>query len=76
MITINVDKAKNIAHDMRRAKRSEEFKPLDIQATIPLFTESAEAQRQEIREKYAVIQEQIDTAADVQELTTIVEVLK
>jgi hypothetical protein len=29
MITINIDKAKNIAHDIRRAARAEEFKPHD-----------------------------------------------
>ena len=29
MITINIDKAKTIAHDKRRAAREEEFKPYD-----------------------------------------------
>ncbi len=35
MITINLDKAKTIAHEKRRAARSAEFAPLDIKATIP-----------------------------------------
>jgi len=35
MITINMTKAKEIAHDKRRAARSAEFAPLDIKATIP-----------------------------------------
>ncbi len=35
MITINIDKAKAIAHDKRRQARSAEFAPLDIKATIP-----------------------------------------
>ena len=67
-IVINLDKAKTIGHEMRRAKREEEFKPLDVQATIPMFTETAEAQRQEVREKYAVIQEQIDIATTPEEI--------
>jgi hypothetical protein len=29
MITININKAKTIAHDVRRAARAEEFKPFD-----------------------------------------------
>ena len=37
MITINIDKAKTIAHDIRRAARAEEFKPHDeiIMKQIP-----------------------------------------
>jgi hypothetical protein len=46
MITINITKAKNIAHDARRTARSAEFSPLDIKATIPLETTAAEAARQ------------------------------
>ena len=60
MITINIDKAKNIAHDIRRAKRAEEFAPLDIQATIPSQASAAESARQVIRDKYAAMQTQID----------------
>lgn len=71
-IIINLDKAKNIAHDVRRAKRAEEFAPLDIQATIPMFAESAEAQRQEVREKYAVMQQAIDSAASTDELKEVI----
>ena len=59
MITI-IDKAKNIAHDIRRAKRAEEFAPLDIQATIPSQASAAESARQVIRDKYAAMQTQID----------------
>jgi hypothetical protein len=74
-IVIDLNKAKNIAHDKRRAARSEEFKPLDVQATIPAMTAEAEAKRQQIRDKYAVIQTNIDAAADVATLKQIVEVL-
>lgn len=62
MITINVDKAKGIAHEIRRAARTKEFAPLDVQATVPALAEQAEASRQAIREKYAAMQVDIDAA--------------
>ena len=61
-IVIDLDKAKEIGHEMRRAERAKEFAPLDIKATIPSEAEAAEAARQAIREKYAVIQSEIDAA--------------
>lgn len=68
MITINLDKAKAIGHDIRREERAKEFAPLDIQATIPAKAEEAEAARQVIREKYAAIQQQIDAAITPEEI--------
>lgn len=68
MITINIDKAKTIAHDARRAARTEEFKPLDVKATIPSEIEQAELQRQLVREKYAEMQVQIDSAQTVDQI--------
>ena len=73
MITINIDKAKTIAHDKRRAARAAEFAPLDVKATIPSEAAAAEAARQVIRDKYAAVQTSIDGAADVGALKTIVE---
>ena len=69
-IVIDVNKAKSIGHDMRRAARAEEFKPFDeaIAKQIPGAVEGAEAQRQAIREKYAAIQTQIDAAATPDEI--------
>jgi len=72
-IFINLDKAKSIAHDKRRAARSEEFKPLDIKATIPSEAVAAEAARQVIRDKYSVMQTEINAAGDVGALKSIVE---
>lgn len=63
MIVINLDKAKSIGHEMRRTERAKEFAPLDIKATIPSEAVAAEAGRAAIREKYAVIQQQIDAVA-------------
>ena len=71
MITINVNKAKEITHDKRRAARSAEFAPLDIKATIPSEAAAAEAERQAIRDKYAAMQEQINDAATVEELKVL-----
>lgn len=74
-ITVNLNKAKAIVHDIRRAKRTEEFAPLDIKATIPSEAVAAEAARQAVRDKYATIQANIDAAVGVAELKTIVESL-
>lgn len=72
MIKINMDKAKAIAHDVRRAKRAEEFAPLDIKATIPAEAAAAEAARQAVREKYADMQIQIDKAATPDALKAVI----
>jgi len=73
MITINIDKAKSVAHDMRRAARAAEFAPLDIKATIPSEAEAAEAVRQFIRDKYANIQVAIDAATTVDDIKSALE---
>lgn len=75
MITINLNKAKDIAHAKRREARSAEFAPLDIKATIPMEAEAAEAARASIRVKYNDIQTNIDNAETVDSLKQIVEAL-
>jgi hypothetical protein len=75
MIAVNLEKAKAIAHDKRRAARDAEFAPLDIKATIPSQAAAAEAARQAIRDKYNVIQAAIDAASDVDALKAIVDSL-
>jgi hypothetical protein len=69
-LVIDLTKAKNIGHDMRRAARAEEFKPYDdaIAKQIPGQMEGAEAARQAIRDKYAAIQTSIDAAATPDEI--------
>lgn len=61
-LTVDLPKAKTIAHDKRRAARAEEFKPLDVEATIPAKAQQAEAKRQAIRSKYDAMQVAIDAA--------------
>ena len=70
MITININKAKTVAHDIRRAARSVEFQPYDeaIAKQIPGQAEGAEAARATIRAKYATMQTAIDAASTVDEI--------
>lgn len=70
-IVINLSKAKLVAHEARRIARNKEFAPLDIKATIPLEAAAAEAARQAIREKYAVMQTQMDAAQNVESLKAL-----
>ena len=70
-VVTNLTKAKDIAHEKRRAARAKEFAPLDVEATIPSRATQAEAARQAIRDKYAVMQEQMDAATTVEELKSL-----
>jgi hypothetical protein len=79
MIKININKAKEISHNIRREARAKEFEPLDevIMKQIPgTVVEVVEAERQLIRYKYAEIQTQIDAAEDAEQLLTIVNTIK
>jgi len=68
MIQVNLDKAKEITHEKRRDKRADLFKQLDIEATIPMYADQAEAKRQIIRDEFAAIQAKIDQAGSVDDL--------
>jgi hypothetical protein len=73
MITINLDKAKTIAHEYRRAIREKEFEPLDAQIVKQLpnvDVQAVEQQRQVIRDKYAVVQTQIDISTTAEQIKT------
>ncbi len=73
MITINLDKAKQIGHDKRRAARAEEFKPHDevIMKQIPgADAVAAEAARAAIRTKYEQVQTAIDAATTSEDIKT------
>lgn len=74
MITIDLNKAREITHEKRRAARAEEFKPHDeiIALQIPgNDAVVAETQRQIIRDKYAAIQLEIDACEDIDSLKVI-----
>ena len=72
VVVEDLEKSKIIAHEIRQEKRSAEFAPFDIMATIPAQAESAEQSRELIREKYELIQAQIDGCANVENLKSIV----
>lgn len=77
MIRINIDKAKSIAHGLRRSARAEEFLPFDkvIAAQIPgAESASAESSRETIRNKYAQMQSRIDSASSVDEIKSAIGV--
>lgn len=77
-IVINLDKAKEITHAKRKEVRAEEFKPFDTIVALQIPGDdynAAEAERVKIREKYTVIQENIDACMDVISLKTIYDSL-
>ena len=76
MITINLDKAKAIGHDIRRTQREAEFAPFDaiIMKQIPGNSAvEAEEARQQIRFKYALIQDVIEAAETADEIKSALE---
>ena len=75
-VDVDLDKARDIGHDIRRAKREEEFAPFDtiIMKQIPGNSAvEAEASRQEIRFKYALIQDAINVAETPDEIKSALE---
>jgi hypothetical protein len=75
-VDVDLDKAKDIGHDMRRTKREAEFAPFDaiIMKQIPGNSAAeAEASRQEIRFKYALIQDAINVAETTDEIKSALE---
>jgi hypothetical protein len=75
-VDVDLDKAKDIGHDMRRTKREAEFAPFDaiIMKQIPGNSAAeAEAARQEIRFKYALIQDAINVAETPDEIKSALE---
>lgn len=66
----NLAKCKAIGHEIRRNKRAAEFAPLDVEATIPTKASQAEAARQAIRDKYATMQTEIDSATTPEQIKT------
>lgn len=78
MITINLDKAKQIAHEKRRAVRAEAFAPLDaaIAKRLPGFDpDLIEMRRQRVRDADAMTQAGIDAAPDAAALAEIMAAL-
>ena len=75
-VDVDLGKAKDIGHDIRRTQRAEEFKPYDevIMKQIPGNSAAeAEEARQQIRFKYALIQDVIEAAETPDEIKSALE---
>jgi hypothetical protein len=75
-VEVDLDQAKSIGHDIRRTQRAEEFKPYDevIMKQIPgADNAAAEEARQQIRFKYALIQDAINVAETTDEIKSVLE---
>ena len=75
-VDVDLDKTKDIGHDIRRTQRAEEFKPYDevIAKQIPGNSAAeAEEARQQIRFKYALIQDVIEAAETPDEIKSALE---
>jgi len=73
----DLDRCKEIGHDIRRTQRAEEFKPFDevIMKQIPGADAAvAEEARQAIRDKYSDVQDAIDAAETPDDIKTALEV--
>ncbi len=76
-VEVDLDQAKSIGHDIRRQQRAEEFKPYDevIMKQIPgADATAAEEARQQIRFKYALIQDAIEVASTPDDIKAALEV--
>ena len=76
-VAVDLGKAKDIGHDIRRTMRSEEFQPFDeiIAKQIPgADAIAAEAARAEIRDKYADVQDAINAAETPDSIKLALEV--
>ena len=72
----NLGKAIEIAHDIRRAKRSSEFEPLDMAYVLDIPGNNKmeiEKKRQVVRDKYDIIQINIDKCISVSELRLVLK---
>ena len=78
-VEVDLPKAKEIGHEIRRQQRAEEFKPYDdiIAKQIPgADAAAAETARSDIRLKYALIQDVIEGASTPDEIKTALEANK
>jgi len=76
MISINMQKARDIGHVLRRAAREAEFAPHDKVIALQIPGDSAaaaEAARAEIRQRYEIIQAAISAATSPEEIKAALE---
>lgn len=73
--TVNVDiaRAKEICHTIRRKNRDKLMAPLDIKATIPTESKEVEIDRRKIREENAKLQVDIEKANNADKLKDLIK---
>lgn len=72
MVKVDIIKARDIAHSIRRSKRDNEFISIDGNIVNVVVTDTAESDRVALRTKYASMQNDIDAASTTEELNTII----
>jgi hypothetical protein len=78
-VFINLEKAKEISHQLRKYQREQEFEPYDniIMKQLPGYNfNEIESKRQLIRDKYYNIQNNIDSVLNIEELNNIISIFK
>ncbi|AUR96756.1 hypothetical protein NVP1232O_22 [Vibrio phage 1.232.O._10N.261.51.E11] len=68
MITVNIKKAKNIAHPLRRNKRDAEYKTIDGGSEFAVLNDAGQAKRDSIKAADDALQVEIDNAKTVEDL--------
>lgn len=67
-VNVGLAKARLIAHEVRRAKRSEEYTIVDADLIDMAVTPAGQVKRDAIAAKYAMVQTDLDAAVDVDAL--------
>jgi len=78
-IGVDMIKAKNHTHSLRRKSREKELNPLDKEINIKVSNSvkvgQLESQRQALRDKYSVMQTDIDSCSDAGQLNIIINTM-
>lgn len=72
-VDIDMPRAKEIAHVIRRRGRDKQMSPLDIKSTIPSEMAQAEADREIVRISNAKLQIDIDKASNPEKLKSLIK---
>lgn len=75
-VDIDIPRAKDVAHTIRRNDRAEKMEPLDRYASVPAMFTEIEAERQVVRDSNAAVQIGIDAANTVELLKDQINTLR
>ena len=71
MITVNIEKARNIAHPLRREKRDALYIPIDRGSPHAVLNAEGESLRAAVKAEDDAIQIEIEGAKTVEDLTAV-----